>query len=126
MAKGEPPTVYTITGAQRALSQEQTGRTRRYLISMGIRTFCVIAAIFVPGWPRWVLIAGAVTLPYLAVVMANAGRENDEPGELGVQTPERPELPSPGRAIDSPDDRSSAVIAQKPLRASSGRLRTRI
>ena len=51
---------------------------------MGIRTACVLAAIVVPGWPRWFLIAGAVVLPYLAVVVANAGRENDEPGESGV------------------------------------------
>ncbi len=85
--------VFTITGAQRALSQEQTGRTRRYLISMGIRTACVLGAIVVPGWPRWVLIAGAVVLPYLAVVVANAGRENDEPGELGVTAQSQTALP---------------------------------
>ena len=85
--------VFTITGAQRALSQEQTGRTRRYLISMGIRTACVLGAIVVPGWPRWVLIAGAVVLPYLAVVVANAGRENDEPGEMGVTVQSQPALP---------------------------------
>jgi len=81
----DPAEVYTITDAQRGLSVEQTGRTRRYLISMGIRTACVLLAIFVPGWPRWVFIAGAVVLPYLAVVIANAGRENDEPGETGVR-----------------------------------------
>ncbi|MEI7629619.1 MAG: DUF3099 domain-containing protein [Actinomycetes bacterium] len=85
--------VFTITGAQRALSQEQTGRTRRYLISMGIRTACVLGAIVVPGWPRWLLIAGAVVLPYLAVVVANAGRENDEPGELGVAEQSQTALP---------------------------------
>ena len=79
-----PDEVHTITAAQRGLSQEQTGRTRRYLISMGIRTVCVLGAIVVPGWPRWILIAGAVALPYLAVVIANAGRENDEPGSMGV------------------------------------------
>ena len=85
------PEVYAITQAQRGLSVEQTARTKRYLISMGIRTACVIAAIFVPGWPRWVLIAGAVVLPYVAVVIANAGRERD-----GVQTIMRPrrQLPS--------------------------------
>ncbi|MDP2013993.1 MAG: DUF3099 domain-containing protein [Actinomycetota bacterium] len=83
---GNPVTgdVFNITAAQRALSNEQTGRTRRYLVSMGIRTACVIAAIFVPGWPRWVLIAAAVALPYLAVVIANGGRESDKIGELGV------------------------------------------
>jgi hypothetical protein len=82
----EPDDVFTITGAQRGLSAEQTGRTRKYLISMGIRTACVIGAIVTPGFMRWVFIAGAVALPYLAVVIANAGRENDEPGDLGVPT----------------------------------------
>jgi hypothetical protein len=33
----------------------------------------VLLAIVVPGWPRWVFLAGAVALPYLAVVAANAG-----------------------------------------------------
>lgn len=103
MAKEEPE-VYTITGAQRALSDEQTGRTRRYLVSMGIRTACVILAIFVPGWPRWVFVAGAVVLPYLAVVVANAGRENDEPGELGVAEQARTALPAPGLVIDPSRD----------------------
>lgn len=83
-APADQSEVFNITQAQRGLSREQVGRTRKYLISMGIRTACVIAAIFVPGWPRWVFIAGAVVLPYLAVVIANAGRENDEPGQVGV------------------------------------------
>jgi hypothetical protein len=109
MAKGDPIEVFTITDAQRALSVEQVGRTRRYLISMGIRTFCVIAAIFVPGWPRWFLIAGAVVLPYLAVVVANAGRENDEPGEAGVTDQPRPALPAPGIAIEQPGHHSTAA-----------------
>lgn len=79
--------VHTITHAQRSLSTEQAVRTRKYLISMGIRTACVLGAIVVPGWPRWVLVAGAVILPYLAVVVANAGREHDEPGNTGVPLP---------------------------------------
>lgn len=79
--------VYTITDARRALSDEQTGRTRRYLVSMLIRTVCFVLAIFIPGWPRWVLIIAALTLPYLAVVVANAGRENDEPTAVPTVDP---------------------------------------
>jgi hypothetical protein len=99
MPKGEPEEVFTITEAQRGLSVEQVGRQRRYLVSMGIRTACVLGAILVPGWPRWVLLAGAVVLPYLAVVIANAGRENDEPGDVGVAEQGRAALPAPGLAI---------------------------
>lgn len=109
MAKAEPPEVFTITEAQRGLSQEQTGRTRRYLVSMGIRTACVIAAIFVPGWPRWVLIAGAMVLPYIAVVMANAGRENDEPGAMGVAAESRPALPPAEAAVSGRESNSGAA-----------------
>lgn len=99
MPKGDPVEVFTITDAQRGLSVEQVGRTRRYLVSMSIRTACVLGAIVVPGWPRWVLLAGAVVLPYLAVVVANAGRENDEPGEVGVEEQGRRALPAPGVAL---------------------------
>jgi hypothetical protein len=104
MPKGDPVEVFTITDAQRGLSVEQVGRTRRYLVSMGIRTACVVGAIFVPGWPRWVLIAGAVVLPYLAVVIANAGRENDEPGDVGVEEQGRAALPAPGVALPGPQE----------------------
>jgi hypothetical protein len=63
----------------------------------------VLAAIVVPGWPRWFLIAGAVVLPYLAVVVANAGRENDEPGASGVTEQARHALPAPGIALEGRD-----------------------
>jgi uncharacterized membrane protein YdbT with pleckstrin-like domain len=86
--------VHSITGAQQGTTEDQAPRTRRYLISMGIRTACVIAAIIVPGWPRWVLIAGAVILPYIAVVAANAGRSKKDPGPAPVAMPIMRQLPS--------------------------------
>jgi len=68
-------TPIVITSAQDALSVEQRGRQRRYFISMMIRTGCFISTIFLPNPYRWVAMAGAVFLPYIAVVIANAGRE---------------------------------------------------
>jgi Protein of unknown function (DUF3099) len=50
-------------------------RATRYLMSMGIRTVCVILVILVPGPLRWVFAVGAIVLPYIAVVAANAGGE---------------------------------------------------
>jgi hypothetical protein len=58
------------------LSFDQAGRKKRYLISMSLRTICFVGAIFAQGNLRWVLIFGAIFLPYIAVVIANAGREN--------------------------------------------------
>ena len=43
---------------------------------MMIRTVCFISAIFLPSPYRWFAIGGAIVLPYIAVVVANAGREN--------------------------------------------------
>lgn len=103
MTKGEPAEVYTITEAQRGLSDEQTSRQRKYLISMGIRTACVLGAILVPGWPRWAFIVGAVVLPYLAVVIANAGRASDKPGDVGVEGQAHAALPASQYVLDSPD-----------------------
>ena len=71
----------TITGAQAPLSADQRARTHRYLISMAIRTVCFIGAIIATGWLRWALVAGAVLLPYVAVIMANAGRKRAERAE---------------------------------------------
>ena len=63
--------VYNITGARQSASADRQLRTRRYLISMGIRTVCFLAAILVEGWLTWVLFAAAVILPYISVVGAN-------------------------------------------------------
>ncbi len=67
---------------------------------MGSRTACVLGAILVPGWPRWVLIAGAVVLPYFAVVIANAGKTRDRSGDLGVSAQPQASLPASGTAIE--------------------------
>ncbi len=63
--------VYNITEADVSAADDRDNRTRRYLISMGIRTTCFIAALLVEGWLTWVLFAAAVVLPYVAVVLAN-------------------------------------------------------
>ena len=65
----------SITGAQVSLTEDQRARTRRYLYSMGLRTVCFLGAILASGWLRWTLVVGAVVLPYIAVVVANAGRK---------------------------------------------------
>lgn len=82
-----------ITTASPGRGAEIAARQRRYLLSMLVRTGCFLGAVAVgAGWLRWVLIVGAVVLPYVAVVMANAmpDRSADEP------------LPSasPGREIE--------------------------
>ncbi|WP_337191481.1 DUF3099 domain-containing protein [Nocardioides flavescens] len=65
-----------ITSAAASREGDIATRQKRYLLSMSLRTICFVGAIiaFLAGvawlWP--ILIVGAVLLPYLAVVMANA------------------------------------------------------
>ena len=51
---------------------------------MFLRTACFVGAVIAEGWLRWVLVAGAVFLPYVAVVIANAGRESRPVAGLGA------------------------------------------
>ena len=72
--------VFDITSAPTGLSNDQSARQRRYFISMMIRTACFILTVILPSPYRWFALLGAVTLPYIAVVVANAGRETVIPG----------------------------------------------
>ena len=87
-----------ITSAPSNRADDIAKRQRRYLISMAVRTACVIGAVVVgPGILRWVLVAGAVVLPYVAVIVANTADNRREaylpeaPGPRGELPPSRPE-----------------------------------
>lgn len=69
---GKQDDVVRITTAARDPEADVSSRQRRYVISMSIRLVCFLAAAaFAPEWPMWILLAGAVFLPYVAVVGAN-------------------------------------------------------
>lgn len=71
---------FSITSAPKSLKSDLAGRQRRYLISMIIRTLCFLLTVALPSPYRWFALAGAMILPYIAVVIANAGRETILPG----------------------------------------------
>lgn len=71
--KREP--VYEITSARRSLTDDARDRNVRYLISMGIRTVCFILMIVTPNPWRWIFAVVAIVLPWIAVMIANSGRE---------------------------------------------------
>ena len=48
-------------------------RMKAYSMAMSLRMACLILVFFVPGWWKVVFGIGAVVLPYVAVVLANAG-----------------------------------------------------
>lgn len=116
MRKRSETEVFRITGARQGLAEDVRGRQRRYVISMSIRTLSVVLAAVLWNVERHVaivaLVLGAV-LPYIAVVIANAGRENAPslPGTF-IAVPQRPMLISgeedggsePGRAESFSED----------------------
>ncbi len=85
--------VVRITTAGSSRADDIARRQRRYVFSMGIRTVCFLSAVLVgPGWLRWVLVVGAVVLPYVAVVMANAVTSKDDDFALRGVVPDHPQL----------------------------------
>lgn len=70
--------VHSITDARTPHSDEVRVRMIKYSISMGIRLVCLVLVFFVEGWLQWVVIAGAVVLPYFAVIFANGGSDTSD------------------------------------------------
>lgn len=88
----EEPAV-RITTAATSRNEDIQGRQRRYLISMGIRTVCFVAAVIVGhGVVMWILILAALILPYVAVVMANAASSRSDDFALQRSALDTPEL----------------------------------
>ncbi|TWV39561.1 DUF3099 domain-containing protein [Streptomyces misionensis] len=105
---GDGGQVFRITGARTGLAEDVRGRQRRYVISMSIRTVSVILAATLWNVERPLaivaLVAGAV-LPYIAVVVANAGRERP-PGlpSTFVTAPLRPMIGTSPDAGEKAED----------------------
>lgn len=106
--------VFRITGARQGLDEDVRGRQRRYVISMSVRTVSVILAVALWNVARPVAFVALVlgfVLPYVAVVIANAGRENapSRPSTF-VSAPSRPALgarPRPDGSDEAPPPPSS-------------------
>lgn len=84
--------VQRITSAPAPGHVDRDARFVRYAWQMGIRTLCFILAFFTTGWPQIVFFVLAIVLPYIAVVLANAGTVSN--GEVldTVPQPAAPEL----------------------------------
>jgi hypothetical protein len=69
-ASGDPE-VHSITDAAAAHSEDMRERMIKYALAMGIRMVCLILIFVVDGCFTLVAVAGAVFLPWIAVVIAN-------------------------------------------------------
>ena len=90
--------VVRITTAAGNRADDIRARQKRYLMSMSLRTLCFVGAIIASlagiGWLWPILIVGALVLPYIAVVMANAAASQSDGFQLRGADLGRPELES--------------------------------
>jgi len=61
----------SITSIGVSPEDERKSRMLRYTLAMTIRVICIVLAMVVQGWLMWLFFAGAILLPYFAVVIAN-------------------------------------------------------
>ncbi len=105
MRKHNSVEVFRITGARQGLTDDVRGRQRRYVISMLVRTAAVILAATLWNVERHVAVVAlalGLLLPYIAVVIANGGRENASSlPSVHLPTPARPALEAPSEPADA-------------------------
>lgn len=74
----------SITTVSESPDDERKSRMLKYTLAMTIRVVCIVVAMFVDGWLMWLAFAGAIFLPYFAVVLANA--QGPKPGQISKVT----------------------------------------
>ena len=77
-----------ITSAAPSPQEDLRRRQKRYLISMSLRSLCFVGAVIAGlagvDWLWPLLIAGALILPYIAVVLANVQATRMQEHDLGA------------------------------------------
>jgi membrane-associated PAP2 superfamily phosphatase len=87
-----------ITEAQPSLDEQLSARRTKYLIMMSVRVVCLVlaATFYHTPWLLAIFVAGAVTLPWMAVLIAN-----DRPPKKAFKVHWFGGHPNPGKAITS-------------------------
>ena len=101
--------VHSITDAATPHSEEMRQRMIKYAVAMGIRMVCLILIFVVDGWFKIVMVAGAVFLPWIAVVIANGSDKAEVHSDLLLDSAPLAELESPSWPPEQ-DGSTSAVI----------------
>ena len=108
---------FRITAARQGLHEDIRGRQRRYVIAMSVRTVSVILAATLWNVERPVALVALVLgigLPYIAVVIANGGREK-------APAPPASLVPAPSRLVIAPlRHAGSAASAPEDMATGSG------
>jgi hypothetical protein len=95
--------IQSATSLPPSPDEERRGRVIKYILAMSLRFVCFFVALamsFPPTWWTLIPIAGAIILPYVAVVLANTvvqprAASVERPGSL-VPLPPVPLAHNPG------------------------------
>lgn len=115
MANSHARDPIVVTEAKESLPDQLRRREIRYVVMMGLRVVCLLAAVIVfalqvPLAPLWVglCLVGMVALPWMAVLIAN-----DRPPKKASQFRNRLRgHPAPDRAITSGQSTSDVVSGE--------------
>lgn len=107
----------SITTLPPSPEAERRSRMIKYTIAMTIRVACIFAMLFAKGWWLAVFAAGAIFLPYVAVVLANVSGPSRDSEVLrpGGLVPTDPQAPGPGTEPSAESGASSAPSAEAPV-----------
>ncbi|MEV4989723.1 MULTISPECIES: DUF3099 domain-containing protein [Micrococcaceae] len=105
--------VHSITDAAAAHSEDMRQRMIKYALAMGIRMVCLILIFVVDGWFKIIAVAGAVFLPWFAVVIANGSDKAETPSDLLLDSAPLAELESPAPPV--PDEEPGSAVLQGEL-----------
>ena len=90
-------TAQSVTNLEQSPEDERKSRMIRYTVAMSLRVVCIVLGVYVSGWLMWVCFAGAIFLPYFAVIIANAT------GGAQAKTSKATEVVAPQLRIEASD-----------------------
>jgi hypothetical protein len=102
--------VHSITDAAAAHSEDMRQRMIKYALAMGIRMVCLILIFVVDGWFKILMVAGALFLPWIAVVIANGSDKAEIHSDSLLDSAPLAELESPPWAASPEEGPTSAVL----------------
>ena len=105
--------VHSITDAAGAHSEDMRKRMIKYALAMGIRMVCLILIFVVDGWFKILMVAGAVFLPWIAVVIANGNDKAEAHSDLLLDSAPLAEIESPPQPLVA--DRAGDEVLQGEL-----------
>jgi hypothetical protein len=85
----------------------------KYAVAMGVRMVCLIMIFVVDGWFKIIAVAGAVFLPWIAVVIANGNDKAENHSDLLLESAPLAELES--RPVPTADDEYGSEVLQGEL-----------